>query len=373
MLTIDGLQKTYAARGGGQPVHALRGVSCHVEQGEFFALLGPSGCGKTTMLQSIAGLETPDRGEIRIGDRTVFNPDKSVFVPASQRKLGMVFQSYAIWPHMTVFDNVAFPLVHGAGKVAGSDIRARVMTALERVKLTEYADRLAPHLSGGQQQRVALARAIVHEPRLLLLDEPLSNLDARLRDTMREELRRLVKSLGITTIFVTHDQVEAMGMADRVAVLQGGSVVQIGPPEEIYYRPKTAFAANFVGRSNTLPGKLTAVERIGENHIRRFQTPIGEILSTAQSELAAGEEGLCIIRPQAFRLAAAGHTPNNADNRIEGTLISRSFLGDTIEAQVRVRDTDLRIVVNSYDPIPDGTEVALSVATDHCMIVPAER
>lgn len=373
MLVIEDLEKTYAARGGGQPVHALRGVSCTVKQGDFFALLGPSGCGKTTMLQAIAGLETPTGGQIKIGDKTVFDADKSIYVPTSQRMLGMVFQSYAIWPHMTVFDNVAFPLVHGRHKTPREEVRKRVMLALERVKLADFAQRLAPHLSGGQQQRVALARAIVHEPRLLLLDEPLSNLDARLRDTMREDLRNLVKSLGITTVFVTHDQVEAMGMADQVAVLHGGNIVQIGTPEEIYFRPRTAFAANFVGRSNTLPGRVTAAERVGGRTFRRFETAIGELCSSIDSDVEVGSEGLCIIRPQAFSLAENRAASEQDANDIGGILSARSFLGDTVEAQLTVRDTPLRIVLNSYDTLATGSEMRFSVPFDRCVIVPAEH
>ena len=235
MLTIRALEKTYPARGGAAPVAALQDIGLTVAPGAFFALLGPSGCGKTTLLQCLAGLETPDAGIIEIGGLPIFDAAKGIAVPANRRGLGMVFQSYAIWPHMTVAENVAFPLLHGGAGLSKETVRARVMEALARVKLTGFASRLAPHLSGGQQQRVALARAIVHAPRLLLLDEPLSNLDARLRDEMRVELRQLVKALGITTIFVTHDQTEAMSMADEIALLRNGRVVQRGTSEDFYF------------------------------------------------------------------------------------------------------------------------------------------
>ncbi|MEO8856638.1 MAG: ABC transporter ATP-binding protein, partial [Burkholderiaceae bacterium] len=249
VLTVEALSKVYASSAG-PSAPALDGVSFEVGEGEFFTLLGPSGCGKTTTLQCIAGLEEPSGGRITMGGQTVFSTDPKVLVPANRRDLGMVFQSYAIWPHMTVFDNVAFPLIHGPRKAAKSDIPARVHEALARVQLDHLADRPAPMLSGGQQQRVALARALVHAPRLLLLDEPLSNLDAKLRDLMRGELRSLVKSLGITTIFVTHDQVEAMSMSDRVALMRDGRIAQLGAPRDIYLKPTSAFTASFLGHSN---------------------------------------------------------------------------------------------------------------------------
>jgi len=368
MLAIERLEKTYAARKGSQPVRALRGVNFDVARGDFFALLGPSGCGKTTILQSIAGLETPDSGTIRIGDRPVFDAANSVFLTASQRMLGMVFQSYAIWPHMTVFDNVAFPLVHGRDRKPREEVRKRVMTALARVKLESFADRLAPHLSGGQQQRVAIARAIVHEPRLLLLDEPLSNLDARLRDTMREELRQIVKSLGITTIFVTHDQVEAMGMADRIAVINHGEIMQIGSPSDVYFSPKNAFVANFVGRSNTISGRVTSIERAGAQTLRRVATPIGEICSTADSAVKAGDEVRCIIRPQAFSAPAA----SGEENIFEGVLTGQTFLGDFIDATIAVGNTQLCAIFNSYDKTPRGSTIRLAVPFDRCVVVPAD-
>ncbi len=366
MLKIENLIKTFAARKGGEAVRALNDVSFEVAEGDFFALLGPSGCGKTTILQSIAGLEVPDAGVIRIGDKTVFDGADSIFLPASQRHLGMVFQSYAIWPHMTVFDNVAFPLVHGRAKTPREEVRRRVLKALERVKLENFADRLAPHLSGGQQQRVAIARAIVAEPRLLLLDEPLSNLDARLRDAMREELRHIVKSLGITTIFVTHDQIEAMGMADRIAVINHGKIMQIGTPPEVYFSPANAFVANFVGRSNTIAGVVIAVDRSGADRLVKVSTPIGEICSSAETSVQTGDKVLCIIRPQAFSLTPTGMP----ENTLHGVLTEKTFLGDFADAVLTVEQTPLRVVFNSYDRTEAGAAVRLSVPFDRCVIVP---
>ncbi|MDI6028949.1 ABC transporter ATP-binding protein [Corticibacterium sp. UT-5YL-CI-8] len=370
MLAVEHLQKTFPAPGGTQTVQALKDVSCRIEKGDFFALLGPSGCGKTTLLQSIAGLETPDGGVIRIDDAIVFDGDRRVVVPANRRRLGMVFQSYAIWPHMTVYDNVAFPLVYGRTKTPAGQVSPMVMQALERVRLADYADRLTPHLSGGQQQRVALARAIVHEPRLLLLDEPLSNLDARLRDAMRVELRQLVKSLGITTVFVTHDQVEAMSMADKVAVMRSGSIVQQGPPTEVYFRPESAFVANFVGHSNTIPGRVTAVETAGDLTIRRFESPLGEILSSMPSAVGAGEAGLCIIRPQAASIAP-GDQAADGSNSFAGIMTARHFLGDTVDGVFRIGDTEFRLSLGPFDTTAEGAAVDLVVPRDRCIIVPA--
>ena len=247
MLEIRQLTKTFAARSGAEPVAALRGISLNVAAGEFFALLGPSGCGKTTLLQSIAGLETPDDGSIEIAGVSVLDQRSGLQVPANRRGIGMVFQSYAIWPHMSVFENVAFPLVHGRDHGRGGDVRKRVLEALALVKLADHADRPAPHLSGGQQQRVALARAIVNQPRLILLDEPLSNLDAKLRVQVRSEIKRFHQDLQATVIYVTHDQLEALTMADKMAVMNGGLLQQYDTPANIFAKPANTFVASFVG------------------------------------------------------------------------------------------------------------------------------
>ncbi|HUK40295.1 MAG TPA: ABC transporter ATP-binding protein, partial [Candidatus Acidoferrales bacterium] len=236
MLTVRNLQKNFVADNGS--IQAVDSVSFNVPAGEFYTLLGPSGCGKTTTLQCIAGLEMPDAGEITLDDRLVFSRSANTVVPAHRRDIGMVFQSYAIWPHMTVFENVAFPLLHGRRRVPRSVVHERVMKALQLVQLSGLENRPAPFLSGGQQQRVALARAIVGEPKVLLLDEPLSNLDAKLREEMRFELRDLVLRLHTTTLYVTHDQIEALSMSDHIAVMNSGKIVQEGTPREIYLTPK---------------------------------------------------------------------------------------------------------------------------------------
>jgi len=234
MIRVENLHLRYCSEQG--EVHAVRGLNLTVKKGEFYTLLGPSGCGKTTTLRCVAGLETPEKGEIIIGDEPVFSSEGGLNVPTYRRQIGMVFQSYAIWPHLSVFENVAFPLREK--KVARSEIQERVLKALSLVQLSGLEKRPAPFLSGGQQQRLALARALVREPEVLLLDEPLSNLDAKLREETRLEIRGLVKRLGITTLYVTHDQVEALTMSDVVAVMNQGNIVQEGPPTEIYKSPK---------------------------------------------------------------------------------------------------------------------------------------
>src|SRR5215510_16421148 len=216
MLTVNNLRKVFSTDTG--QVRAIDGVSYEIKQGQFYTLLGPSGCGKTTTLQCIAGLESPDEGEIELGNTQVFASSRLLDLAAHLRDVGMVFQSYAIWPHMTVYENVAYPLVHGRRKMSNPEVHDRVLKALRLVELEAFTDRPAPFLSGGQQQRVALARAVVDEPKVLLLDEPLSNLDAKLREEMRFELRDLVLRLRITSLYVTHDQIEALSMSDRIAV-----------------------------------------------------------------------------------------------------------------------------------------------------------
>jgi iron(III) transport system ATP-binding protein len=249
VITVVDLAKSFTGETG--LARAIDGIDFEVPSGTFLTLLGPSGCGKTTTLRCLAGLERPDRGQIQIGGSVVVDMARRVFVPVHKRRIGMVFQSYAIWPHMTVMQNVCYPLEEL--RLNRNEVRTRGEAALELVGLRGYGSRLAPNLSGGQQQRVALARALVGEPEVLLLDEPLSNLDAKLRETMRGELRALQQRLGITTVYVTHDQVEALSMSDWVAVMSNGKIVEQGAPRELYERPKTRFVADFLGMTNFLP------------------------------------------------------------------------------------------------------------------------
>ncbi|WP_332685512.1 ABC transporter ATP-binding protein [Bosea sp. (in: a-proteobacteria)] len=364
---IENLVKSYPGQHGQEVMLALRDVSFKVDEGSFFTLLGPSGCGKTTTLQCIAGLETPDSGVIRMGDKAVFSSRENLLVPANRRELGMVFQSYAIWPHMSVFDNVAFPLVYGVKRAPSHEVRPRVLKALEMVELGHLADRPAPLLSGGQQQRVALARALVHEPRLLLLDEPLSNLDAKLRDTMRSEIRNLVKSLGITTIFVTHDQVEAIGMSDQIVLMKAGKIVQQGAPRDIYLRPNSVFTADFMGRSNLLPGVLES-----GGTTARAQTAIGPISGVAGPELAPGAQVMVVVRPQAIVIAPGSETVQGP-NRFKARVDAMSFLGDVVETEVETGGRKLTLMLDPYTSLSVGQELVLELPPERCVIVPADE
>ena len=366
MLLIENLVKSYPGQHGQDAMLALKDVSFKVEEGSFFTLLGPSGCGKTTTLQCIAGLENPDSGVIRMGDRAVFSTRENLLVPANRRELGMVFQSYAIWPHMSVFDNVAFPLVYGVKRAPSHEVRPRVLKALEMVELAHLADRPAPLLSGGQQQRVALARALVHEPRLLLLDEPLSNLDAKLRDTMRTEIRNLVKSLGITTLFVTHDQVEAIGMSDRIVLMKAGRIVQQGSPRDIYLRPNSVFTADFMGRSNLLPGVLEA-----GGATARAQTAIGPISGVAGPDLAPGAQVMVVVRPQAILVAPGADALG--PNRFKARVDAMTFLGDVVETEVAVDGRKLTLMLDPYTALSVGQELVLELPPERCVIVPADE
>jgi len=279
------------------PVAAVREISLDVPQGSFVTFLGPSGCGKTTTLRMIAGLELNDGGRIAIDDVLVSDADRGFFVPPERREAGMVFQSYAIWPHMTVFDNVAYPLK--VRRVRGEQLRERTLAALRLVEMESYAQRPATALSGGQQQRVAIARAIVFEPRVLLLDEPLSNLDARLREQMRYELRGLQKRLGITTIYVTHDQEEAMALSDRVVVMHSGSILQDADPESIYFRPATLAVAAFCGSPNLVPARAHRTVRADDGTVRVELSGDGwQGWARCAAPMAAGTQVTVVVRPE---------------------------------------------------------------------------
>ena len=312
-LVLRGLAKSY------RDVPVVRGVDLTAASGEFIALLGPSGCGKTTVLRMIAGLIEPSGGQVLIDGRDV-TP-----LPAHQRKLGLVFQSYALFPHLSVFDNVAFGLRRQG--VRGEELRRRVDEALALVRLTPLAGRLPRQLSGGQQQRVALARSVAPRPSILLLDEPLSNLDASLRDEMQFEIKRLQRELKITSLFVTHDQAEALSMSDRVCVLDQGVVQQIGAPDEIYRKPANAFVAGFIGRSNRLRGRIDASDGGGT----RVRLEGGAILLSAERRDPVGAEVDIIVRRQAVRVTADASAAGLA-----GTIVMRSFSGERIERVVRL-------------------------------------
>ena len=287
-----------------QSINAVDGVSFSLHPSEIFTLLGPSGCGKTTTLRLVAGLEEPDSGEILINNAIVAAPDRGLFVPPEKRQLGMVFQSYAIWPHLTVFENVAFPL--RVRRESADDVRRRVHQALEIVGLAGFAERGATQLSGGQQQRVALARALVYEPAILLLDEPLSNLDAKLREQMRVEIRALQRKLGLTVLYVTHDQAEAMTLSDRIAVVNGGRFEQVGTPEEVYEKPRDAVCRRVLGPDVSFEGKNHS--RIRPAAGSSFANGAGRcaLAGAISDSLADGAPARVITRPEDVEICAAG-------------------------------------------------------------------
>ncbi|MEK7216894.1 MAG: ABC transporter ATP-binding protein [Chloroflexota bacterium] len=328
---------------------ALDRVSFEVQDGELLVLLGPSGCGKTTTLRIIAGLEEADAGEVRIGGSVVNAPAQRVFLPTEKREIGMVFQSYAIWPHMSVFENVAFPL-----RVRGIERRAaagKVERALALVGLERLGDRPATKLSGGQQQRVALARALVFEPRLLLLDEPLSNLDAKLRVHMRGELKQLQQKTGITSVFVTHDQAESMALADRVVVMNQGRIEQIGTPADIYERPRTEFVSDFVGSVNLIPAQVAAIDELG----CRLSSGLGDFRSGHTDGLVAGDAVLALVRPEKISLLA--QPPDGSVNAWECRVDAMFYYGDHREYHLDTGEQRLKAVTPPHLELARGSRV----------------
>ena len=333
MLSIQNLVRRFGTDPG-QPAGGVFGLNLEVEAGEIFTLLGPSGCGKTTTLRCVAGLDHLDAGRIALDGRELFNSESGKMVPMYDRNIGMVFQSYAIWPHMSVFENAAYPLrVARGARLSRAEIDKRVNGVLGVVGLERYGDRSATKLSGGQQQRLALARALVREPKLLLLDEPLSNLDAQLREQMRGEIKRIQREWGVTTIYVTHDQGEAMAMSDRVAVMNQGRLMQLGAPEDLYERPQSEFVAKFLGRTNLLHGTLESGVAAGE--IGLVQTEIGPMRCRFPNALAGGQSMSFVIRPENIELQPLGGNRDAAgENTVDGTVTNRLYLGDIAEYTV---------------------------------------
>ena len=334
MIRIEKLTKSFSSKAG--RVQALGNIDLTVGAGEFFVLLGPSGSGKTTLLRCVAGLERPDSGEIALGTRTVFSSKQRLFIPAEEREIGMVFQSYAIWPHLTVFQNVALPLTQGRRRPPTTEVREHVRKALRLVEMDDYGDRPAPLLSGGQQQRVALARALAINPKLLLMDEPLSNLDARLREEVRTKIKKLVSDVGITVLYVTHDQVEAMVLADRIAVMAHGQVLQVGNPYELYRHPESPLVAEFFGSINWLRGKIL------DGHC--VETEIGK-LNVDFSGAASGKV-VVGIRPEDMKINSP---ESNCGNRLDATVASSTFVGDQMIYELKVNNKML-----TAKAMPDG-------------------
>ena len=352
-------------------VTAVDDVSFTVAPGELLTLLGPSGCGKTTTMRLIAGLERGDDGQIRVGDQVVSDARRGLFLPPEKRHIGMVFQSYAIWPHMTVFQNVAYPLkVRGVGR---AEIETRVLEALALVELSGYESRPATKLSGGQQQRVALARAIVFRPAVLLLDEPLSNLDAKLRSHMRLELRRLQQQTGITTVYVTHDQTESMSLSDHIVVMRSGRIEQIGEPRALYERPRTEFVADFVGSAN----RLTAIVVAGDlGGVRLAVAEAGaelEALRWNDLPLTVGDEVLAVVRPERVRVAPVGGalTADSGMTHWRGKVDLAVYSGDRREYRIRIGELVLHAVTMSEVDVARGDQVDVAIAAHDVIVLPA--
>src|SRR5436190_918286 len=340
---------------------ALDDVSFDVADGELFTLLGPSGCGKSTTLMSIAGFQNPEEGRIAVGGDVFFDAGRRISVPAERRNLGIVFQSYAVWPHMTVFSNLAFPL--RVRKTKRSAIRSRVLEVLELVEMAPYADRYPHQLSGGQQQRVALARALVYSPSVLLLDEPFSNLDAKLRERARAWVKELQHRLGLTTVFVTHDQDEALSMSDRVAVMSAGEVQQIGAPEEIYRRPRNRFVAEFVGRVNLVSGQVAAWER-GRVAL---ELDGGRKLWIDSEHAPPPRSRLTVaVRPEALRVEPGETSTLNGGNTLDALVQSVAFLGD--HYQYELEAGDLALTAQTSRPV-FAERVRVHIPPDACAIV----
>ena len=338
-------------------VVAVNKVSLEIEDGELFTILGPSGCGKTTTLRIVAGFEFPDEGKV------VFDEADVTFRKPYERGTAMVFQNYALWPHMTVFDNIAYGL--RIKKLPKDEVRKRVMKVIELVGLRGLEGRYPLQLSGGQQQRVALARALVVEPKVLLLDEPLSNLDAKLRVKMREEIRRLQKRLGITTIYVTHDQEEAMSLSDRIAIMNDGKVIQVGHPKEIYMSPGNLFVATFIGRSTALMGRVVEVSgeivkvAVGEGAVIKGRIARGY-------ELSINDEAIAIMRPEDFDL----DKPKAEANKLTGTVDLTMFIGTFNQVKIRLGNQSFKAYLDPDIEVKPGTEMTVYIRVDDVIVFP---
>ena len=347
---------------------AIDDVSFDIAPGKILALLGPSGCGKTTTLRCIAGLEWPDEGDILVGDRPVTSVARGILLAPNERNMGMVFQSYAIWPHMTVAQNVGYPLK--VRRVARAEIARRVAETLELIGLGGLGEREASKLSGGQQQRVALGRAIVNRPAVLLLDEPLSNLDAKLRTRMRFELLRLQREVGITSVFVTHDQTEAMAIADELIVMRQGRIEQRGDARSLYLRPASLFVADFIGGANFIRCELIAAPEANGTAPIRFTGTDGV---TARGMLPAGTQAkigapyLAVVRPEAFRVRPLGAA---GDGALAADVVAVQYLGNCLELRATVAGAELRVTAEPGLGLTSGDRIALEVPAADCILLP---
>jgi len=364
MVQIEALEKYFGE--DKERVHVLKGISLEIPEGSLYTFLGPSGCGKTTTLRCVAGLERPEGGKISIDGRTVFASGERVYVPTNRRPIGMVFQSYAIWPHMTVSENVAYPLT--IQRRPKSEIRKRVEDVLRVVGLHGLEDRPAPKLSGGQQQRVAFARALVNEPKVMLLDEPLSNLDAKLREQMRFEIKALQRRVNITTIYVTHDQAEALAISDQIAVMHGGKLIEVGSPHQLYSRPRRKFTATFLGLTNLIAGRV--VELGGDSKPGRLETKKGTFSFVPATPMEKNQAVVISIRPEHIQVHK--QKPQGLENVVEGTVKEAVFMGDAYHCQIAVGDELLRVHTHPFLNMRPGEKVYLHLDPQSCNGLPAE-
>jgi iron(III) transport system ATP-binding protein len=379
-LVVNELKKDYhrgAKSRSDSDGPAVNGISLTIEDGDFFTLLGPSGCGKTTLLRCIAGLEVPDGGEIRLGDTVLFSSSGRINVPPNQRRLGMVFQSYAIWPHLDVAGNVGYPLTVGERRrlYSRAEVDRRVAELLALIQIGHLAKRKATMLSGGQQQRVAVARALVMEPPVLLLDEPLSNLDTSLRQDLRVELIRLQKTLGFTAVYVTHDQSEALAMSSSVAVMRDGAVQQLGTPVETYDYPRTRFVAAFLGAANLLEGSVVATQSEGIEHgaeCFRFEVETdwgAPITAFGRIAFAVGDRVTAAVRPEGVRVTPHSDGRNRAEDPWAGVVETVQFLGDAVEYRVKIRDHVLRARCDRGQQYGVGDAILVELRSRACTVV----
>jgi len=360
VLELDGVTKRFG------PVAAVDGVSLAIRKGEIFTLLGPSGCGKTTTLRLIAGLENPDAGRIALAGRTIVDAERGLFTPPNKRNMGMVFQSYAIWPHKTVFENVAYPLrVRG---VRGAEVKERVLRVLAKVGLAGFENRRGPELSGGQQQRVALARALVYQPDILLLDEPFSNLDAKLREQMRLQLKSLLREIEVTVVLVTHDQSEALSLSDRVALMDRGALVQIGRPLDLYNAPSAPFVRDFFGRTSLLSGRICNVAGDGlAVSLAGMHEAVLHISAAHRGWLAHGQDVVVSIRPEDIQVCKDTAAPGELSGIVESAL----FLGERYECSIRISaEKCVLAYVAPTQALQEGDKVALRLAPDRVNVWP---
>jgi iron(III) transport system ATP-binding protein len=358
-IRISGVSKIYHSEG--KQINALDNVDLTIPANRIFTLLGPSGCGKTTLLRCIVGLEMPDKGEIAIGDDIVWSREKHIFVPPEKRGLSMVFQTYAIWPHMNVFDNVAYPLQ--ARKEPREVIRGKVAKTLQFVQLEGFENRPATKLSGGQQQRVALARALVPEPKVILFDEPLSNLDAKLREETRKELRSFLTRLEITAVYVTHDRIEALSLSDALAVMRSGRIVEIGTPKQIYFDSDQQFVADFIGRANMIAGRV----KTEEGDAALVDSVIGPIRCRRKDQAGPGSDVTVCVRPEFIRVTAA--PPGEGPNVFQGQVASLVFVGEAYEGEISIGETRLITEIDPTSGIGEGDAVFIAFDADQCTLL----